>query len=281
MPEERKRRISFAQISRAERQTTIFEGEFANDLEKALNPQTPVERYGRMWHVSRTQIIENRFLAGKLGFVQSKPAEEGVFDEQVEDFIVNVRPSDQVRFSHFAIDLDNRVLVFEEKPPEIKRTSFVGALGKLLKSSEARFDVALLVNELGFYEWVKTVERVFLFKGTFRTPNPSWRPRTDAVRDMITSTNADEMEMKAKVTGVEKSLNVESPFLDGIVVHADAGYGKVEARGIEDGVESIFQSGEPVVTGEITETAEDTSESIRSKLIKLLKERSSRERELQ
>ena len=267
----RRRKVTFAKISRAVGQSSLFESAFSQDLKGALDPHKGIERYGRLWRVSRP-VIFDEFLAAKLGFVRTGASEEVSFDENQEDFVTELRASEQGRFSHFVVSLVEGLMVFEERPPEIRRQSFLGALAKLLRESENRFDVMVLTEAKAFFDWLETVETVLAFRGIFERPNPQWRQRTDQVRRLIEDTGADKMTIEAKVNPKsEHGLEVATSLLGQVAVHAEGGYGQVKAIGEKDGKERTFRSAENAVTEEIVETRDDSSQTIFENLVKKLK----------
>ncbi len=271
----RTRTITFAKIARRPGQATLFERGFQDDLERALSPEYRVTRYGRTWRFARPKLIDHFYLMGKLGF--ERLATEAIirYDDDLEDFVSDIRPSEQGSVSHFAIDLNSQILVFEERPPDIRRQSFLGALRALLRESDSRFEVETLADVTNFHEWIETVERVVRFSAALRRPNPEWRPRTQAIRDLIEPTGADRVDITATVDDPEAGkLTVEDSVLGQAVEHASEGYGQIRAVGIERGRRRFFSSVVNVQTSQVSESPEDNSETIFDKLIRALRDRS-------
>lgn len=268
------RLITFARLVRSREQMSLFEGKVRDYLMAMLSPEVSVTRYGRTWRLARSEILEDRFLASKLGFARVGAAEEVSYDETIHDFVYKVRMSEQGNFSHFVLDLHTHVLAFEERPPDIRRQSFLGALRGIIQQGGHPFEVQALTESRDFWEWARSVVRIVRFKAILRPPNPQWRPRTELIRSLIEPTGADEMDVQAKVDPKgDASLHVEDTVLHEAVEHASAGYARLSAVGIEEGRRRMFRSDQNVQTGSIVVDPDEDSSGVFRKLIRLLKER--------
>lgn len=239
-----------------------------------LSPEASVTRYGRTWRLARSEIMEEHFLASKLGFARVGAAEEVSYDETLHDFVYKTRMSEQGSFSHFVLDLDSHVLAFEERPPDIRRQSFLGALRGIVQQGTYPFDVEALTESRDFWDWAGSVVRILSFKAILRPPNPQWRPRTELVRSLIEPTGADEVDLTAKVDPKgDGSLHVLDTVLHEAVDHASAGYARLSAVGSAEGRRRVFRSDQNVQTGSIAVDPDEDSPGVFRKLIRLIKER--------
>ena len=266
------RTVTFAKVVRAGTQATVFERSFAEDIVNAISPDVRIRRYGRLWRVSKPRELDG-FVAAKLGFERTGRGHAVSYDERVQDFVVMEQPSEQGNFVHFVIDLPRQVLAFEEKPPDIKRQSFLGALSALLNQSQYQFEIQPLPDLADFQEWLQTVDRVVRFHAVLKRPNPEWRERTQKVRELIESTGADQVALDARVNNPQQTgLEVQKSILGDAVEHAGGGYAKVVATGVDEDKIKRFNSAQNIRSTEIEESPDEDSESIFQKIIRTAKE---------
>lgn len=241
-------------------------------IQRALDPSKKVERYRRAWRVSKLEV-QSGALCGKLGFCRKRTMEETFFDEEAADFVSMEMDSREGVISHFVIlptQQTKAVLAFEQKLPDIRQQSFLGAFKKFLEDEWAGYSVEPMMVELEFRSWLEKMERVIQFQGVFRRPNPQWTPRTEQIRETIEDTGAEQIKLEARVPEYE-SLKVGSSILGGIVEHAEGGHGKYSARGSRQGGEYLYKAGKAQVIEEISEAPTDGQTDIFRKLLEVVK----------
>ena len=218
---------------------------FDQDISTALDPQITVERYGRSWRLSRPQTIEGQpFLWGKLGYQGASSGSDVEYDEESEDF-VTVAGRQHGQFSYCALDLEERYLLFEERPPDIKRQSFSGALQAILHESASPyiFDVDPVIDPEDFLAWLSRTDRVTRFRATVRQPNPNWDDRPEAIRVLIEETNAKRVAVEATAGSGGPGLEIMASDLGAFVEHTSGGNGSISSAGeTADGRATLFNS---------------------------------------
>jgi hypothetical protein len=268
------RHVAFGSISRTS-QTTIYDNGFLSDMNCALDPHRPVTRYRREWRVSRPRVLGSDYLTAKLGFVRVRESEGVHYDERLEDFVTDVSPLEEGSFTQFVVGLADGLLAFEIRPPDIRTYSFVGAFQQLLKESGCSLRFQVEREEVNFESWLKRMERITMFDGVARVPNPSYSRRAKAIQEVIEETNAAQVEVKAKARDNE-TLVLDDTLLDAIAAHVEVGeerernYGSVSADGILGDDKSSFRHGLVEARADITENESDTSTTISRKLVTVL-----------
>lgn len=269
-----KRHVGIALV-RPSSQSELFSSSPRDMILRALDPKMKVERYRRLWRISKLQSIED-VLCGKLGFSKSRLTEETFYDENASDFITLEKDSREGAVSCFVlhqpdIESGKMILAFEEHPPDIRRQSFIGAFNKFLTDARSGYEVESIRREIDFVSWLNDMDLVTEFTGTFKRPNPQWRPRTEQVREIIEETRADKMKLVAKVEGNREGLDIAGSILGGIVEHSKGGYGDYIARGFRSESEFNYRHGASEIIEEIIEEPSDTHEDIFRKLIGVVK----------
>jgi hypothetical protein len=196
-----------------------------------VDPSHATTRYGRTWRFSRPVDLDDAFFGAKLGFVRSAETEETIYDEQLQDFVTRVGPASEGSFSVFVVDTENELIAFEERPPLIRRQSFIGALRGLFEEADFPARVELLIDPASFQGWAAQVERITRIKAVVFNPNPGWATEAGAVRQVVEEANA----AKADVTVTPKpdeSLNPEAAWISGALQQiSEHGQGRLTATG--------------------------------------------------
>jgi hypothetical protein len=230
-------------------QGSLLMGQFDDDVQKAIQPDDTITRYNRTWRFSRPQRLDG-FLVGKLGFVREAEAMHTYYDEQRKDFVQVATAEQRVQYSHWALQLEEQLLVFLKRAGDIDVQSFVGAFRALLdRHPDQALTVEFIVEPATFFEWAKTVQRVVRFHATVRPPNPHWTDRTDRIRELIERTNADQVTLDA-TTAHEKTngLHVDGTILEDIVEYQSEGYSAVRAEGFSGSAHRTYDSKRKVET---------------------------------
>lgn len=265
--------VLFAQIELPTKPPSFFERSIWDRIRQILSPELKVERYGRTWRFSKPDVWHNRFVVAKLGFSKPDRQEQIRFDEDLKDYVEEVADEEDVNFCHFAIDLERLLMAFELRKPDIRRRSFTGNFEALTAEGGEKLELQVLEDEISFRHWLERVESLSHFEAKLRRPNPSWRPRTETIRKLIESTNADEVDLTAKVDDPEeKTLHAEDSIIEESVEHQGAGYGEISAKGYSEGREQYFKEDRVTRRENITIDEGDSSANIFERLINLLQE---------
>lgn len=272
--EERSRRVAFATIRRAG-QASFLEETLLDDIKKALDPACKVDRYHRTWRVSKMRNIDGlEYHGGKLGFSSMKPSEQVTFDEKQGDFVSHVSQSEQCDFSHFVLYVREHAndawIVFEERPPIIRRQSFMGALQGLLNLGGVELKVSVDREPVTFSDWLRRVDRVTTFKGKAHVPNPQWQGRVKELEAFMTESRAETVEIVAAAAPSGPGLAVDESLLGAFVGHAesrDGKYGGYSATGETEGDKVAYNNGMSDAVDHVPETLDDDSDSIWNKLM--------------
>lgn len=282
--EERCRRVTFATIRRSG-QVSLLEGTLIEDIKRAIHPTNKVQRYRRVWRVSKmVRIADSDFFGGKLGFSSVRSEEQVTYDEKRGDFISHVSQSEQCVFSHFVVHSGNSAeeawLLFEERPPDIKRQSFIGAMQSMFDNSDTSLKVSVDRIPVKFGEWLKRVERVTEFTGQAHVPNPGYKRRAEKLEAILEETRAESVKLTAKAPPSGPGLDVENSVLDAFVGHAesrDGQYGRYSARAESEGDKVEYRDGMSDAVDHVPETPGEDSMSIWRKLVRKMKEAAGRQ----
>jgi hypothetical protein len=147
-----------------------------------IHPGASTVRYRRTWRIGHTTASrEDQILYSRLGFEGSRTTV--IWDEEDADFLSAPVPSGQ--FVPFAIDLRTLAVAFQTRPPDIKVSSFTGALQSVLREESRDFGwrVESQIRQLTFDEWRSTVDRVTRLRFRLERPNPNWagRPEIESI----------------------------------------------------------------------------------------------------
>lgn len=262
------RTVYFAKISRSP-QTGAFDRTFAEDILDALDPQHAVTRYRRTWRFSRPRVDGSDIL-GKLGFVRSAHASETRYDEELEDFVTSDSTASEGSFSMFVIDTEREILTFEERPPAIRRQSFLGNFSAILQQAGFRSSVTLLRDPTDFREFVDSVDRIEKIRAVVFEPNPGWREDARNLQAIIEQSNAQRAEVTA-VAAAGESLNAEADWIEGALGQAaEHGKGTLKATGFRNGQKHVWTFGTrlqiAVISGDDAGTPEGVWDWMRRRL---------------
>jgi hypothetical protein len=236
----RQRRLFFAKLTRREQR--VWDHSFGDDLRAALDPDNVVTRYDRSWRVSQT-VTGDGFIAGKFGFVGASEAESGYYDELVHDFVVAQVQREQAPFSHFVVDLATEILAFEERPPEIRLQSFVGAFSKLVAEASPPFEIDVLTDPETYQAWADSVDRVKSLKAVLSRPNPGYVDTVEVLERALEEAEATTVELLAKSSATDDGLNKDTPWFVGALDQVSShGQGKLIATGTRNSVTVRWES---------------------------------------
>lgn len=234
------RNVYFAKITREPNLWTATRT-FREDLEGALDPDRPVTRYRKTWHVSRHDDLEGgTFMAGKLGFERMTARNATTWDPDRKDFVTREGTAVEGSFAIFVIDTQHEIVGFETRPPDIALTGFVGAFKKLLTDGGMRVTIELLPDPRGWTDFVQSVERVVRVRAVIHAPNPGWRQGSQNLRAIVEEANAERGEVTA-IARKDGALNPDAPWIDSAIQHvAEHGQGDVKATGIKEGRKAVW-----------------------------------------
>jgi hypothetical protein len=229
------RTVYFAKISR---DPTLWNHSFVEDMNYALLSDDRAEgvtRYGKTWHVSQPEQLDDGFLAAKLGFVRTTSRNATTWDAERRDFVITEGMATEGSFAVFVIDLEREIIAFEIRPPDITLTGFLGAFRKLLATAGVRARVELLPDPREWRQFVSSVERVVRVTAVIHDPNPRWRPGAENLRAIVEGADAERGTVTA--TARENgALNTDAEWIDAAVTHvAEHGKGDVRATGVTNG----------------------------------------------
>lgn len=263
------RTVYFAKIAREPR---LFDRSFAEDISEALDPRHTATRYGRTWRFSRPVSLETGHIAGKLGFVRTSPAEETTYDEALEDFVTTVGVASEGSFSMFVIDPAREIIAFEERPPNIRLQSFLGAFRALLAEADFMASVDLLRDQSGFVEWASALDRLVRVRAVVHAPNPGWNEDAGAFRQVVEQANAERAEVVA-VAPDDGTLDPDARWIHGALGQiAEQAHGKLTAAGYSGEVRLRWESGTRLRTTVIRDEDAGTPEGVWGWIVRKLRE---------
>lgn len=207
-------------------------------LQRTLVPGVPISRYGRDWRVGGLTLKGSMF-TGRIGFERSRGRTE-LWDDERQDFRLSLLREGAT--SPFALSAASMIVAFQlRSSPQIKRTSFTGALQALLREVSGREDwtVMPLTQETTLEEFTERVEFVSAFRARLLRPNPEYRNR-ERLEAIIEGTNAEILDIAA--TSKDEGIELDDATVQEAIAHADEGYGYYVAKGPEDGNEITFDS---------------------------------------
>ena len=270
-----RRRLTLMRINRSADlpMFAVADRPFDQDIRTALDPQITVERYGRSWRLSRPRTIEDQpLLWGKLGYHGASSGSDVEYDEESEDF-VTVSGRQHGQFSYYVLDLEDRYLLFEERPPDIKRQSFSGALHAILHESMSPyiFDVDPVVDPEDFIAWLRRTHRVTRFRATVRQPNPNWDGRPQNIRDLIEESNAARVAVEATAATDGPGLKIMESDLRPFVEHISEGNGVISSAGETEQGPTVFHSERKVRGTNLDIDISEPEESFVQRLFNILR----------
>jgi hypothetical protein len=230
-----------------------------------FNPETAVERYGRTWHLSQP-LDDGLHIIGKLGFARRSASSSVTYDTVKHDFVEVEAPLEQGNFVYYMLDIPSRILAFEERPPDIRRRSFLGALTAILREQRFRWDIDLLADEASFESWLTDVEKVTRYRASILRPNPSPIRHAREVRELVEETNADRLTIEATAGQDSSGLVVQDTILEATADHAADGNGNFKATGVKNGRRRFFDSLRRLRTRQLTLPPDATADELLTQL---------------
>jgi hypothetical protein len=258
-------KVSF--IDRRPSQLALMHERFPDALMRALDPNRRVSYY-REWRLSvphRTESGEAVF--AQLGFRRRKRQEEVDYDEASHEWVSSEAPARQGNFAHFVIDLKTQLIAFEDRGNDLKRDSFLKALGLFLEKSG--LEVNLVSDTREFETWLSEVDVVTRFRVTLRQPNPGYSKRAKEVRELAGEVEAERLTIEAESSS---GLNVRDTLLDGAADTAAMGNGSFKATGLSQGRRRFFDSGKRFLSGAIEVAQGDSAGTIAGKIRDLMRD---------
>ncbi len=215
---------------------------FENIIKEAINPDEIIDRYHRLWRVSKP-LIKDGYLVGKLGFMSSTSETRTYYDDTRKDFIEKSVDLRQGHYVQWAIDLNSQIMGFEIKLPDIRYQSVIGAFKDILdKRPDIGLTIEHIVESSQFYEWANKLDRVTKFAANLRRPNPDYSSRTKIIEELLELTNGDYAKVEiSKEKGSDDSLDTEKTIRD-LVDYGEQGYSTIVASGQKKGKSKHFDS---------------------------------------
>lgn len=228
--------------------------------------------YGRDWILSRPQQY-GRYLQGRLGFERPASDDEVTFDADEQDFVVSATPREQGNFSHYVLDLDTRVLAYEERRPDIRRQSFAGAVAALV--TPYNYEVDVVPDERGFDAFVADVDVVSRFSANMNRANPSASRRArDTYRAIFIEPNPDKVQLvlQSDSQGEKLGINVGSDVVQGAAAHVMQTNGRVQVTGYKGGTRRFFDSARHLLSASISATRDELADGIFERIRALMED---------
>jgi hypothetical protein len=250
-------------------QASFFEEEVPGlEVARFLVPGASTERYGRIWHIGRTEQ-DDGFFYGRLGFEGSGTAD--LWNEDDKDFQAARTPAGVA--SPFAVRLSDLLIIFQTRGRDIRVTSFTGALQGILRdeSGDEDWRVETAHAEISFAEWRASVQRVTQMRFHVEPPNPNYQGRP-ILKQIIDGAKVSAADIDLHSAD---GVNTEAEIVTELLHHAGLGYGRNVSVGerTTDGhvTETVFSSelnGETEVTivPANPETGEVERETLRRQL---------------
>ncbi len=254
-------KVSFT--DRRPEQMALVHDRFPDALRRALDPDKRVTYY-REWRLSQPRT-DRETVAAELGFRRRRRQEEVDYDEEQHEWISSEAAARLGNFAHFVIDLDTQIIAFEDRGDDLRRDSFLKALGLFLET--AGLEVNLISDTNEFESWLDSVDAVTRFRVTLRQPNPGWSKRAKQVRELAEEVEPDWLTIEAES---KTGLNVRDTLLDGAADTAAMGNGSFKATGVVGGRRRFFDSAKRFLSGVIEVTTEDSSPTIAAKIRDLM-----------
>ena len=165
-----------------------------------------------------------------------------LWDAGRQDFLPAPVPNGFV--SPFAINLDNGIIVFQTREPDIRVGSFTGALQGILRdTSHDQWRVETAIRRIPFREWLPTVERVIRLRFHVTRPNPNWEGRPDLENLFQRLGDLDAADFEFESAG---GIVTDDELVRELIDQVERGYGTGKAVGTRqrDGetIESVLDT---------------------------------------
>ncbi len=219
-------------------QLSLFE-EPSEQLVRVLVPGATTERFGRVWHVGRTEG-DRTFLYGRLGFEGTGKAD--LWNDEDKDFEESRTPSGVA--APFAIRLRDLSLVFQTRGQDIRVTSFTGALQGILRDATGSQNWRVVTDraQVTFREWRVTVDKVTQMRFAVFPPNPNYQGRPQ-LESLIAGASLSAADITLRA---EDGINTDSEIVTELLDHVERGYGRdvAVAERSADGevIETVYSS---------------------------------------
>lgn len=243
-----------AKIARAQivppDQPTLFSESAQDILVQILTPGASTVRYGRRWRLGETTFdTEDHIIYSRIGFEGDH--QTFLWHEERRDFLPAPVPSGQV--SPFAVNLYNLGVVYQTREPDIRISSFTGALQGILRdSSHDQWRVYTFIPKVSFQDWLPTVERVIRLRFHIKRPNPNWEGRPDLENLMGRLGDLDTADFEFESAD---GIVTDDELVRELIDHVERGYGTGKAVGTR---ERNGETVESVLDTEHGETEERT-----------------------
>jgi hypothetical protein len=211
--------VARARIIRPGQASFFEQDEPGLEVVRILVPGASTERYGRIWHIGRTEQ-EDGFFYGRLGFEGSGTAD--LWSEADKDFQAARTPAGVA--SPFAVRLSDLRIAFQTRGRDIRVTSFTGALQGILRdeSGDEDWRVETAHAETSFSEWRSSVQRVTEMRFHVEPPNPNYQGRP-VLEQLIEGAKLSAADIDLHS---EDGVNTDAEIVTELLDHVNRNYGR-------------------------------------------------------
>jgi len=241
-------KIARAQITPPGQQSLLETAE--QTLLRVLRPGASVERYARTWRIGQINPVATYVLDGRIGFEGERRT--FMWDEEAQDFIPGPSPNGLV--VPFVINLLNLTAVFQIRPPDIRATSFTGAVEGMLRAATGEpWRVEPITRQVSFDSWRATVSKVTRMHFHVEPPNPNWegRPQLEDLMRRLGNLDAADFDFVA-----ENGVATDDELIVELADHVQRHYGRMSATGRREVGVAAGQVVESVLDSEAGEIEE-------------------------
>lgn len=272
LPRVSNRRIWFARINL--RAPSLFDRpDFGDSISDVLSGGTETNWYNRTWILSRP-IRSGGYVQGRLGFERPTPTEGVHFDRTAQDFVTTEERSEQGSFAHYVINVRTRVMAFEERPPDIRRESFLGAMRRILGGRG--FELDDIADNRSFDSFVASVDAISRYDVRLVRANPSASRRArDTYNAIFVEPDPDSvtLTLASDTRGERAGIDVSSDVVQGTAAHALDSNGKIRVTGyMRSGARRFWDSARHLLQGSIQVSRDDPAEVVQESIRELLEE---------
>ena len=200
----------------------------------------------REWKIGNLETDPSfEALTGRLGTTKEGSVVDHVFDEETKQWNDVARLQEDTTLTPFALLSDMRVLAIAAHP-KISEVAAPRIFEKLLNNGEGKLPVPTtkwavepILDDRGFEDWIRQVDRVTKVKFVFKRPNPDGAEDIQEMMDRLLLLKAESISEEVKAAdgevGLDKDELSRDPLMRKLRAAAVRSFAQVTARGYDRG----------------------------------------------
>lgn len=198
----------------------------------------------RTWQLGNRNISsDSGTVSGVIGWQSQESREEDYFNRELAEWESRVEQSNRAVIAPFSIDTDQRKLLVV-KHPSFAETTLASVFRSILNDGEnerslgstTSWDVEPILDDIEFFEWLRTIAVLSQISFDVRLPNPDSEEAFEEVHRYLEDMQASQMKHTLKPADPERGLSTDlngHPLTAGMIEMAKRGFASIAASAFD------------------------------------------------